>query len=309
MITMSVQVSGDHWVNQEEITHKLQQCNDAVELDMGAEGVSLAAVGIDVVVLEHCARLGIDPKRIRINSWPNSVEEIPFTRMYNPRLSHFFWMSQSYWQDAAGRTGEHRFGLFVGRKTLSRGRIVYDMHSRDCLLSVMAHEFPSYWDRAPQGFNAESNYNWLDDHAKLWWSQCNLSSIDGFSVKDQYDTRYNTNASLLKHYHRFDVEIVAETYTLGETFFPTEKTVRPLMAVKPVLVYGPKRFLSRLRDLGFKTFGDCWDESYDDLEGPARWQAMKQQIDLIGSSQIEQAYEIANFNREHLELLIKKYKP
>ena len=206
-------------------------------------------------------------------------------------------------------TSEYRFGLFVGRKTLSRGRIIYDMHDQDCLVSVMNHDYPSYWERSPQGFNAEDQFDWITDNVKTWWSQCSLTSIDGFNIKDQYNPLYNTNASLLSHYHRFDIEIVAETYTLGNTFFPTEKTIRPLMAAKPVLIYGPKKFLFRLKELGFKTYSDCWDESYDNFEGMPRWQAIKQQIDSITPAQIAQAKIIADFNRQHLELLIKKYKP
>jgi hypothetical protein len=53
------------------------------------------------------------------------------------------------------------------------------------------------------------------------------------------------------------------------------------MAAKPFLVYGPKNFLARLQDLGFKTYNNYWDESYDKLEGPQRWQAMQLVIDDI----------------------------
>ena len=44
---------------------------------------------------------------------------------------------------------------------------------------------------------------------------------------------------------------------------------------KPLLIYGPRYFLRRLRDLGFQTWHQFWDESYDDLEGYPRWLAMR----------------------------------
>jgi len=106
----------------------------------------------------------------------------------------------------------------------------------------------------------------------------------------------------LEHYDQFVTELVAETYTIGNTFFPTEKTLRPVMAARPILVYGPKYFLSRLRDLGFETYSTCWDESYDELEGPARWQAIKKLILQIEVTDV--AWAIAYRNRQHLKRMI-----
>jgi hypothetical protein len=118
----------------------------------------------------------------------------------------------------------------------------------------------------------------------------------------------DTNKSLLQHYHNFAVEIVCETYTLGNTFFPTEKTIRPLMAAKPILVYGPRYFLARLRELGFRTYNEIWDESYDLYQGPERWHLMRKSMNrLLECGRVEQiavltqAHEIAMFNRQHLD--------
>ena len=80
-----------------------------------------------------------------------------------------------------------------------------------------------------------------------------------------------------------------------------------------MLVYGPKNFLAQLTALGFKTYDTQWSEEYDQLEGPARWQAIQRVIEgLINLSQkqltdvLEQAQIISIFNRRHLQNLIKK---
>jgi hypothetical protein len=106
---------------------------------------------------------------------------------------------------------------------------------------------------------------------------------------------------------------VCESYTIGNTFFPTEKTIRPITAGKPMLVYGPKSFLARLRALGFQTYFDCWSEDYDQQEGPARWKAVQQIItelinlnDFQRSQLLDQAQNIAIYNRQHLAKLIKR---
>ncbi len=72
---------------------------------------------------------------------------------------------------------------------------------------------------------------------------------------------------LHKEYKHFFVELVCETYYSGRTFFPTEKTWRPIMLLTPFIVQGPQWFLHRLRDMGFQTFDRWWDEGYS--EDPA----------------------------------------
>ena len=73
--------------------------------------------------------------------------------------------------------------------------------------------------------------------------------------------------NLYKEYNNFLVDIVCETYYNGNTFFPTEKTWRPIMLLTPFIVQGPQWYLLRLRDLGFQTFDRWWDEGY--AEDPA----------------------------------------
>jgi len=65
-------------------------------------------------------------------------------------------------------------------------------------------------------------------------------------------------------YVNFLVELVCETYYTGRTFFPTEKTWRPIMLETPFIVQGPQWYLHRLRDLGFQTFGQWWSEVYSE---------------------------------------------
>jgi len=78
-----------------------------------------------------------------------------------------------------------------------------------------------------------------------------------------------------------------------------------------MLVYGPKSFLARLRSLGFQTYSNCWSENYDQLEGPARWQAIQQIInslinltDFQRAQLLKQAQATAIYNRYHLKKLI-----
>jgi hypothetical protein len=220
-------------------------------------------------------------------------------------------MSKNYWINPLPLNDNcKKFGYFIGRRTVSRAKILYDLwhnYQDQCLFSVMHSCSVPPWVQPSQGISLETLVEWVDlslqKNFSDWFANCPVSSIDGHSDRDQYVKNPTTNLDLLQYYNQFAVEIVAETYTLGNTFFPTEKTIRPIMAAKPMLIYGPKNFLARLRQLGFKTYESCWDESYDQLEGPARWQAMQLILSQIKFSSC--AHDIALYNRETLAKIIQ----
>lgn len=67
------------------------------------------------------------------------------------------------------------------------------------------------------------------------------------------------------------IDVVTETLASEEDFssqkqfffFPTEKIWKPMLRGQPFLVIGTQGFLSRLRDRGFETFPELFDEGYD----------------------------------------------
>jgi hypothetical protein len=94
--------------------------------------------------------------------------------------------------------------------------------------------------------------------------------------------------NLYKEYNNFLVDIVCETYYNGNTFFPTEKTWRPIMLSTPFIVQGPQWYLHRLRDLGFQTFDRWWDEGYaEDLSDHQPHEIVKV-IDSLAEKSIQE---------------------
>jgi hypothetical protein len=184
------------------------------------------------------------------------------------------------------------------------------------LLSCLDSKKNTPWLVTNNGIQLDHLHEWIsaDQQQQFnnWWEKNPIASIDQHHFDDQYSTVHNTNQDLLKHYYKFDIEIVAESYTHGNSFFPTEKTVRPLTAAKPIIVFGPKNYLENLQMLGFKTYSSLWDESYDQYQGYKRWCAMQMTIDTIMQlccedrlSTIAQAQEIAQYNQQHLKQLTK----
>lgn len=76
-----------------------------------------------------------------------------------------------------------------------------------------------------------------------------------------YNLALNINETL--HSNTF-VSIITETLYNDKTIFLSEKIWKPLFAGQPFIVLGNPGTLRELKALGFKTFSEYWDESYDD---------------------------------------------
>lgn len=308
MIEISIQVAGDHWLNPEQTNEILSSTalNQHIVLNLNAEGPSLRRLGIVDLVENHCKTFGRPLSKISVSGWSNNIEQIPFRRNDSFLVSHFFWLSERYAMLPAAPSSDARlFGFFVGRQTVARMmmlKTLQDSIPEKCLLSLMNSAGGASW-KSP-GFDCEQTF--MTPLLRDWCEHVTIPCIDGHWIHEQYDERHNTNRDLLSLYHKFKIEIVAESYTLGDCFFPTEKTIRPIVGGKPMIVYGPKHYLRRMRDLGFQTWGDCWDESYDEFEGMDRWSAM---FEVIGTIKESPSDHVSLHNQRHLLEIINKYKP
>jgi hypothetical protein len=79
---------------------------------------------------------------------------------------------------------------------------------------------------------------------------------------------WDTNNTTFAHNNL--IFIVTETLVKGDihNLFLTEKTFKPISLQMPFIVIGQPGTLARLKELGYKTFGDFWDESYDEELDP-----------------------------------------
>jgi hypothetical protein len=284
MKTVTVRANGDSWVNSEQVIEQLKniQPTDWVCFDTGAEGVSLEHSGI-LNFIDHWVQTSGHPaENVVINS-PNVYEKTQYQNI-NVADNHFLQLSGHYFTDVPPIDNTvAKFAFFIGRHTVDRNQMAMDIienYRQHFVISVMQTNYmPNPWSKQVQA----------------------IPSIDSKSIQDQYNN-INTNLSILRYYNQFQIELVAETMCAGTTFFPTEKTFRPITGRRPFLIYGPKNFLTNLQNLGFKTYSQCWDENYDQLQGLERWQAIRQLIDTIINKDydVEQAQVIADYNRQHL---------
>jgi len=99
-----------------------------------------------------------------------------------------------------------------------------------------------------------------------------------------------TNSQISQLYDQFFVDIVAETYVSGLSFFPTEKTMRPLINHTPAVFFAPCGYVANLQRLGFKTWHQYWSEEYDQLEGWPRIQAILSIVNKLSQQSSQELF-------------------
>lgn len=100
--------------------------------------------------------------------------------------------------------------------------------------------------------------------------------------------------------------LVTETVATGRRHHLTEKTFKPIALGMPFVIVGTQGSLRYLRSYGFKTFGDLWDESYDDepndslrIEKIAKVLKLLDGLEEHRQDVFESAHEIIEHNWNH----------
>jgi len=96
-----------------------------------------------------------------------------------------------------------------------------------------------------------------------------IDNGSGYAAKShQIDLWDQANNSL--------IHVVTETVYRGNKNHLTEKTFKPIVMQQPFIIQSCRGSLEYLRRYGFKTFGEFWDESYDELPDETRTKAIGQ---------------------------------
>ena len=114
--------------------------------------------------------------------------------------------------------------------------------------------------------------------------------------------------------HLYDtslINIVTETYFFNKIIHITEKTYKPIAFMQPFVLVAAAGSLQHLKDMGFKTFGNFWDESYDqELDDKQRFRKITALIQSIADWTEEEKTEftfkvkdIVDYNVAHLNTM------
>jgi hypothetical protein len=285
------------------VTHQGQD----IVLDINKEGSCLSSNGI-----YHMIDL-FDFKSVTIHT-DNAVEAhdrynivlgpLRFRFFDVPVTTNFtelhYWNQRTVFGAFYNRALWHRMGIAAtlehDYKTISTLNFRYDPHNQDVrrefelqtLFEVdpaSSAKFMSVYQNFPQ----------------------QLEEQDGYTVG--VSTSRHTH-QLAKFYPDLLIDIVGESFVQGRTFYATEKTVRPMLLKKPFVVMGPKCFLIHLRQMGFRTFYEFWDEDYDGYEPNQKYTMILKLIDDLSkksTGELEHMYRAMQPILDHnYNLLVNK---
>lgn len=169
-------------------------------------------------------------------------------------------------------------------------------------------------------YNSSGSDNINLDHALLSTSSKeiinkNLHKLDKKLTID-YDVVNGAMSCMsgLKNNNRAFVQVVTETVFYEMKLHLTEKVFKPIVSKQPFLLLAAPNNLAYLRSYGFKTFGDFWDESYDDIVNPGKRIAAVVEIlkQLCSKSQAELTamklamQDILEYNHRHFYYDLRK---
>lgn len=116
----------------------------------------------------------------------------------------------------------------------------------------------------------------------------------------------NLESTTRSFYQNSLISLVAETFFYENEVFLTEKSFKQIREKHPFIIAGGVGSLKHMRDFGFKTFSDFWDESYDDCKSPVeRMQRIEILINTIGQWTPEQ---ILDFKRKAKPIIEYNFK-
>lgn len=153
---------------------------------------------------------------------------------------------------------------------------------------------------APLNIDFDIKESIMMDHAYF------INHFPGNVIYDQINSSTSTGEtettnSLEKFYRDIFCDIVTESRFAQATGNYSEKVYQPMFYKKPFVLCAPPHTLKYMREEGFKTFSDFWDESYDSIENhEERLFAIFKLIDFINDKSID---ELRDMYRQMLPIL------
>ena len=121
------------------------------------------------------------------------------------------------------------------------------------------------------------------------------NALESFSQSSQSDEFFSLkiHREIVNNYKNTYISLVTETFFYEDDYIVTEKVYKPMSHFHPFIILGSPYTLKYLRSMGFKTFGDFWDESYDEeLDNDTRFEKVFNLIMYFNKIPIEELHDL-----------------
>tara|TARA_B100000900_G_C20580500_1_gene717318 strand:+ start:962 stop:2200 length:1239 start_codon:yes stop_codon:yes gene_type:complete len=140
--------------------------------------------------------------------------------------------------------------------------------------------------------------------------------IDNKDIKDLDDQGIIGQLIERTDYERTFLSLVSESTCEDGVVYLSEKTFKPIAMGHPFIIVGATGSIKKLKDIGYKTFDEFWDESYDNCN--TYKERIERIIEILLSlksknfeeliSMREQMKEITDYNFKLFNKRVKDYK-
>ena len=236
--------------------------------------------------------------------WP-SIEFGGANIMFDDHLTENIFLGLQAENIKTKKDIQKTFGIFINRSQWDRLLLsghLYNNH-REITMQTYRKDLANPGDMAELGldqlFWKLSSVNSLD--APAIQHLCNfISSLphNGGSNWRRINQRSTVDSDIMSWYNNIFVDVVCEKMVTGQTFFPTEKTARPLATKTPFLIMAAPNYIKNLKRLNFRSFNRWWSEEYDQQQGVQRVQSIQRIID-----------DLAKLDRKQLEDMYQQMQP
>jgi hypothetical protein len=251
-----------------------------VDIDLKHEGPCCQSIKLDVL-LDSISGLVVNAIHTS-----NQISSSKFPEVRNPFVELNLAKEKAVKLIPNSSPLVKKFAIFIGRSNWQRlglASFLWKYFNNDSLITYHYNNKDDY-HRVNFGLETLLQKRW--DYRQTVYEF--LEHLPLTFDQQTYPILWNRNAfDLDKHYVSLFCEIVCETFFSGKTFMMTEKIFRPIVQRKPFIVQGPKFFLENLKILGFKTFNNWWDESYDIDENDGKFDSLQWTINYIGNQSME----------------------
>jgi len=288
----------DMEILNELTTHYINHSNLHIELN--EDGMDVAKSGLATVLKFLDANI-IDCDIIIENA--NLLQNNTYTDVYK---SGFKFAKVCQHTTSITKEIKTAFSMFSGRPTWDRLALGSWLFNNTNCIQTFQGSTGLYQNYENTG--EVSNGVEFDTLCKRAITEVDIHDVLHFIKHIPLSINYTSGRNACNHpllltteYNSVFVDVVSETAKVGNVFFPTEKTFRPIMFLTPFIVYGPIGYLKNLKKLGFKTFDQWFDESYDTVIDDN--QRLVEVISLLLYINTKSMLELENINREMQDVL------
>jgi len=296
------------WNLHELVDYLVQHQGQHIQLRINSEAICLENLGIfkllDSFKFEQVDIYTDNPLQTHeryniINKWSN----VYFSKIPNFDVTPYHnWTGEKtflafYHRPTAGRLGFASY-LFNHYPDISNIHFSYESDNPDTIQFFEFDKVASYRKESILEVGKMLPYMPLKVYNDI--NLFNLRVARGFEYDDDAGTTFM--------YPQILIDVISETHTLGQTFYPTEKIARPMWMKKPFIVFGSRNYLLYLRQMGFKTFYDFWSEDYDGYDVVDRFNMILNLIDSLANKtpdELQEMYRAMQPILEHNYQLIK----